>query len=76
MHSLEIKVANASGVQVPLKTVLYELLCTPFASPETAPFFEFLAGPKNASLMWAFMYVGLLYVVVYGMYRKKWFLRF
>jgi predicted acyltransferase len=50
-------------------------LCAPFASPDTAPFFGFLASPKNASLMWALMYVIGLYLIAYGMYRRKWFLK-
>jgi predicted acyltransferase len=74
--SLEIRLENASGLKVSLKTVLYELFCAPFGSPETAPFLSFLAGPKNASLMWALICVALLYVVAYVMYRRKWFLKF
>ena len=30
---------------------------------------------NNASLMWALMYVTALYLVAYGMYRRKWFLK-
>ena len=74
--SLEIKLAGAGGQAVPLKTLLYNLVCAPFASPETAPFLGFLATPKNASLMWALLYVGFLYLVAWLMYRKKWFLKF
>jgi predicted acyltransferase len=73
--SLEIRWENATGLKVPLKTVLYEFFCAPFSSPETAPFLGFLASPKNASLMWALMYVALLYLVVYVMYRRRWFLK-
>ena len=71
-----IKVTNAAGKQVGLQAYLYQTLCAPFASPETAPFFGFLASRNNASLMWALMYVTGLYLVVYGMYRRKWFLKF
>jgi predicted acyltransferase len=74
--SLEIKLQKASGAVMPLKTVLYDLLCAPFASPERAPLLGFLASPKNASLMWALMYVALLYIIAYVMYRRKWFLKF
>ena len=56
--------------------ILYTTLCAPFASPDTAPFCGFLASPKNASLMWAIMYVAGLYLVAYAMYRRKWFLKF
>jgi len=51
-------------------------LCAPFASPDTAPLFGFLASPRNASLMWALLYVALLYLVAWAMYRKKWFVKF
>ena len=71
-----IKVASATGKKVGLQGYLYEKLFVPFASPETAPFFSFLASPKNASLMWALLYVAVLYLVAYGMYRRKWFLKF
>jgi predicted acyltransferase len=71
-----IKVTNAAGKHVGLQTYLYQTLCAPFASPETAPCFGFLASRNNASLMWALMYVAALYLVAYGMYRRKWFLKF
>jgi predicted acyltransferase len=51
-----IKVTSAAGKQVGLQGYLYEHLFVPFASADTAPFFGFLASPKNASLMWALMY--------------------
>ena len=73
---LEVKVHNAVGETVALKTFLFDKLCAPWASSDTAPFFGFLASPKNASLMWAIMYVVALYLVAYGMYRKKWFVKF
>jgi predicted acyltransferase len=71
-----IKVTSAVGEKVGLQGYLYERLFVPFASPDTAPFFSFLASPKNASLMWALMYVLVLYLAAYGMYRRKWFLKF
>jgi len=71
-----IKVTGAAGKKVGLQGYLYEHLFVPFASADTAPFFGFLASPKNASLMWALMYVVVLYLVAYGMYRRKWFLNF
>jgi len=73
--SLEIRIGPA-GNAVALKTWLYDRLCGPFAGPDTAPFLGFLASPKNASLLWALMYVTLLYVVAWVMYRKKWFVKF
>jgi predicted acyltransferase len=74
--SFEIKIAAADGKSVSLKTWLFEKLFAPFASPDTAPCFGFLASPRNASLLWALMYVALLYLVAWGMYRKKWFVKF
>ena len=71
-----IPVATVAGKQVGLQRYLYDHLFAPFASPDTAPFFGFLASPKNASLMWALMYVAVLYLVAYGMYRRRWFLKF
>ena len=71
-----IKVTSAAGKKIGLQTYLYNHLCAPFASPDTAPFFGFLASPNNASLMWALMYVTVLYLVAYVMYRRKWFLKF
>jgi predicted acyltransferase len=71
-----IKVTSAAGKKVGLQSYLYEHLFVPFASADTAPFLGFLASPKNASLMWALMYVAVLYLVAYGMYRRKWFLKF
>lgn len=73
--SLEVKLGPA-GHAVALKSWLFNRLCAPFASPDTAPFLGFLASPKNASLLWALMYVTLLYLVAYGMYRRKWFVKF
>lgn len=35
-----------------------------------------LASPINASLLWAIIYVLLLYLVAWVMYRKKWFVKF
>ena len=71
-----IKVTNAAGKQVGLQSYLYDTFFVPFASPDTAPFLGFLASPKNASLLWALLYVTMLYLVAFGMYRRKWFLKF
>jgi len=73
--SLAVKLPTAANNHITLKTYLYNGLCAPFASPDTAPFFGFLASPRNASLLWALMYVAVLYLVAYGMYRRKWFLK-
>ncbi len=74
--SLEIKVPSGSGEALALKTFLYRKLFLPFASPDTAPFFGLLASPQNASLLWALMYVLLLYGIAWVMYKRKWFVKF
>jgi predicted acyltransferase len=61
---VEIKLPGAEGNSVALKTLLYENLFVP------------LASPKNASLLWALMWVAMLYLVAWVMYRKKWFVKF
>jgi predicted acyltransferase len=40
-----------------------------------ATFFEPLASPKNASLLYAFAHLGLLFVVLWWLYRKQIFLK-
>lgn len=74
--SLEIKLADAAGQTVALKTYLYDKFFVPFGSPATAPFLGFLASPRNASLLWALAYVLGLYAVAWVMYRRKWFVKF
>jgi predicted acyltransferase len=61
---IEIKFPAAEGKSVALKTLLYDNLFVP------------LASPKNASLLWALMWVAMLYLVAWVMYRKKWFVKF
>jgi predicted acyltransferase len=61
---VEIKIPTAAEKSVALKTYLYENLFVP------------LASPRNASLLWALMFVTLLYLVAWMMYRKKWFVKF
>ena len=60
---LSIKIA-AAGKLVSIQAYLFGALFAP------------LASPKNASLLWALMYVALLYLVAWGMYRRKWFVKF
>ena len=60
---LSIKVETAGGLHS-LQSWLFERAFAP------------LASPKNASLLWALLYVTVLYLVAYGMYRKKWFVKF
>jgi predicted acyltransferase len=61
---VEVKFPGAEGESVALKTILYDNLFVP------------LASPKNASLLWALMWVAMLYLVAWVMYRKKWFVKF
>lgn len=61
---VEIRVPGAEAKSVALKTWLYQNLFVP------------LASPVNASLLWAIMWVLLLYVVAWVMYRRKWFVKF
>lgn len=62
--SLEIKVQVAEK-PIALKTYLFENFFKPLG--ET---------PFLGSFVWALMYVTLLYLVAYALYRKKWFIRF
>lgn len=61
---VEIKIPAGADKSVALKTLLYQNLFVP------------LASPMNASLLWALMFVLLLYGVAHVMYRKKWFVKF
>ncbi len=58
------KATSKSGETVSLQPFLYQKLFAP------------LATPKNASLLWAIIFVLLLYLVAYVMYRRKWFVKF
>jgi len=63
--SMEIKMGGSvTGQKQALKTWLYEHI------------FAHVNDLKIASLLWALMYVLLLYLVAYVMYRQKWFVRF
>lgn len=61
---VEIRIPAGADEPVALKTFLYQNLFVP------------LASPMNASLLWALMFVLLLYGVAHLMYRKKWFVKF
>jgi predicted acyltransferase len=62
--SLEIKVGGVGDQPLALKTWLFNTL------------FGWVPDPRIASLLWAVMYVLLLYAIAYGMYRRKWFVKF
>jgi predicted acyltransferase len=63
---LSIKIASAAAPEKPvaIQSFLYE------------KFFAPLASPNNASLLWAFLWVTMLYAVAWLMYRKNWFVKF
>jgi predicted acyltransferase len=58
-----IKVTGPEGTPVSLQRFIY----TSWFAP--------LADPKNASLLYACAYLGVLFVILYGMYRKGIYLR-
>ena len=61
---LTMKVPTGPDQSLSLQTWLFQKIFAP------------LASPINASLLWAIVYVLLLYLVAWGMYRKKWFVKF
>lgn len=65
-----VPAGTENGNPIVLKTWLFGHIKTVFehlAGP--------LATPKNSSLLYALMYVGIMYVVATVMYRRKWFVR-
>jgi predicted acyltransferase len=60
---LLIKVSSAARKQVSLYTYIYR------------SWYEPLASPKNASLLFAITYLVALYVVLWLMYRRRLFLK-
>jgi predicted acyltransferase len=54
---------GSGGGAVSLHTWIYEHWFAP------------LASPVNASLLYAVIYTLLMYLIAYGMYRKRWFPR-
>jgi predicted acyltransferase len=61
---IAIKVTTGAGKTASLQPYLYQKLFAP------------LAAPKNASLLWAILFMLGLYLVAYLMYRRKWFVKF
>lgn len=61
---LTIKVSTGPETSLSLQGWLFQKVFAP------------LAGPSNASLLWALAFVLLLYLVAWAMYRKKWFVKF
>ena len=64
LFSIKINVAAAPEKSVAIQGFLYEKLFAP------------LTNPTNASLLWAVMWVTMLFAVAYVMYRKRWFVKF
>jgi predicted acyltransferase len=58
-----VKFTMADGTVVTLKTVIYQNI------------FEPIASPLNASLLFAICFVLLMYAVAWFMWKKKWFLK-
>jgi predicted acyltransferase len=54
---------TSGGTSISLHAWIYQNVFAPIASP------------ANASLLYALAYVGLMYVLAYGMYRRRWFIR-
>jgi len=73
---LEFKVTGADGAPTSLKAWLFQTCFARLGNPETSPLPSGLARPENASLLWAVAFVSLLYLVAWGMYRKRWFIKF
>lgn len=59
----EIKVAGTDGRLIPLKLAIFQSVYLPVATP------------VNASLLFAVTFVGAMFLVVWGMYRRGWFLK-
>ncbi len=54
---------QSGGSNISLHTWLYQNVFAPIASP------------ANASLLYSLAYVGLMFLLAYGMYRRRWFVR-
>lgn len=65
-----VHVGSENGQPILLKTWLFNHLKAAF-SAVAGP----LATPKNNSLIYALIYVALMYAVAWVMYRRKWFVR-
>jgi predicted acyltransferase len=65
-----VRVGNDNGHPILLKTWLFNHLKAGFSTVAVP-----LATAKNSSLVYALMYVALMYAVAWTMYRRKWFVR-
>jgi predicted acyltransferase len=58
-----IKVAAADGTMISLQHLIYTSVFVPIASP------------LNASLLFAICFIGVMFLVVWGMWKLKWFVK-
>ncbi len=58
-----IKLSNADGTAISLKNYIFE------------NFYLTIASPLNASLLFAISFIFVMYIVVWGMWKKKWFVK-
>ncbi len=58
-----IKVTSANGTLMPLRSLIY------------APFKALPLSPENQSLLFAVLFNALMYLVAWGMWKKKWFIK-
>jgi predicted acyltransferase len=58
-----IKVPQADGAALALQAYIYQTVYVP------------LASPMNASLLYAITFIGIMFLVVWFMWKRKWFLK-
>jgi predicted acyltransferase len=68
LNAVAAYVVSRLGVNVPKVHFFGKSFYTDFC--------ERIASPANASLIYAMAHVLAVYVVVWGMYRRRWFLKF
>ncbi|MCX8092144.1 MAG: DUF5009 domain-containing protein [Verrucomicrobiae bacterium] len=72
---IEFKVTGTEGAPMSLKAWLFRTFFAPLGNPDRSPLPAWLARPENASLLWALAFVGAVYLVAWGLYRKRWFIK-
>ena len=58
-----IKLSNPDGTAISLKNYIFE------------NFYLTIASPLNASLLFAITFIFVMYLIVWGMWKRKWFLK-
>jgi predicted acyltransferase len=61
---------------VGLKKMLYDTFFVSWGKPESVPWLGSLADPRNPSLVWALLWVLVLYLVAWFMHSRKWYVKF